>query len=492
MSLINKLLADLEKRQAYLDGEQHLMLDGLYSAYDVELDKKRKNSAFILILSGLITLLFAVSVYSLITSTDEKINHIQLVDIEDTEKEEQIAEKIEIEEKVASVAASTREPVKMEKIEFLQLESELSFQETAPEPAPFANTINRIESIQFLRNDKGVDLVMETSAEIDYLLYGLEEPSRTVIEIDNAEIGFAIEQVEPTEPIVSIRYSMNSNNKVKLVFESDEELNIRKSSTSKLDDRYNLVVSIDHAWNENNFNQIENISIQNDIGIENINFENTLNDEDIVLKGELIKRPSIQRDSAYADKLFKQAYREYKNSNISESLKLLNLALDNDGSHTNARSTLALILFEQNHSELAISVLNEGLIEYPENSKWSKMLARFLLKQGKVIEAENVLSKKRPPISSNADYYAMHAAILQKLNDHDNSARIYRDLLQINPLKAVWWMGLGISLESLKRYDDALYAYQKAINSPALTGESKTFVSERLVMLNKMINDESS
>ena len=43
MSLINKMLSDLEKRDAFLNDNQDMILDGLYSAYDLELSYKRRR-----------------------------------------------------------------------------------------------------------------------------------------------------------------------------------------------------------------------------------------------------------------------------------------------------------------------------------------------------------------------------------------------------------------------------------------------------------------
>jgi len=279
---------------------------------------------------------------------------------------------------------------------------------------------------------------------------------------------------------------VNQDNRLKLVLESEQRLNIRKSSSSHLNNKANLVVSIDHEWRQPE-------PVETNIDVFNEIVEDTITEQDTtVFKGELIKTPASQQRNGYSEKLFQQAYAQYKKNNIPDSLKMLNMVLDMDAAHVRARSTLALVLSEQGHYDLAYSVLNEGLIQFPGQIDWSKMMARLLFKQGKIVEAAEVLNKHSPPLASNTDYYAMQAATLQKLNDHANSARIYRDLLQVNPLRAVWWMGLGISLESMKRYDDALYAYQKAINNPALAGESKEFVSQRLSTLSNLIKDESS
>lgn len=212
----------------------------------------------------------------------------------------------------------------------------------------------------------------------------------------------------------------------------------------------------------------------------------------IIIKGEIIKTPAQQDTNAYAEKLFQRGYTAFKRGKISESLKKLNMSLDQNAGHVNARSTLALILSKQGHLDLAYSVLNEGLIQYPDQTNWVTIYARLLMKEGKLVAANNFLSNISPDFHIHTDHYALSAAILQKLNEHEQSARIYRDLLQVNPLNSTWWMGLGISLEALKRYEDALYAYQKASNNASMATDLKSFIKGRINMLNNLIRDEAA
>jgi Tfp pilus assembly protein PilF len=522
MGLINKMLKDLEKREAYLAQDQDVILDGLYSAYDLELNKKEQNTLFYKILLFLILLISIVCFIVFYDYNSRHIDSYQLVDVEEVKTENQMpdtsrkiieqASVVETQNKsiqsvlssetnnMGSVIETDVAVIKNQSKEnnfnksiLLKLDQDLVIEyEEQTEDQTNNTPVNRVESVHFQKNNAGIDLIMEMPRDIDYLVYGLSNPPRTVIEIENAELGFPIEALEPTDPVVAIRYSINENKRLKLVFEADQPLSIRKSSTSQSNNMHNLVVSIDYDWREIEADTVDDSVfdelVENNTTIEKVKVPTN----PTVYKGELIKTPANKQTSAYAEKLFQEAYALYLNQNISDSLKMLNMALDQDASHVNARSTLALILSEQGHNELAYSVLNEGLIQYPDVIEWLKMVARLKLAEDKPVEAARVLSEHSPPISSHTEFYAMQAAIFQKLNDHTSSARIYRDLLQINPLKAIWWMGLGISLESLKRYDDALYAYQKALNNPSLAGESKQFVSQRLVMLNNLIKDESS
>jgi len=545
MSLINKMLNDLEKRDAFLDDNQDPMLDGLYSAYDLELtDKRKPNIPFIILISIISAILiFAYLFYSsepgrFKTFTDFKVGNTSTM-IPDQEVSKKINTKSisrvseseltadtgipdqdvskEINTKSISrvseseLTADTRKPdqvvtkeintnsntsdteseltvdtriIENENNHLLKLEGNLLLQDNLK--TSVNNPINRIDSIQFEVNSSGINLIMNMPYEIDYLVYGLSNPNRTIIEVENAELGFRIEDLVSVEPIVAIRYSINEQKRFKLVLESDKPLTIRKSMTSKSANAHDLVVVMEYQWEGSELLQ------QVDIELTEIVEKQVEQERSTVFKGELIKIPVSKDSDAYAEKLFQQGYIAYKKGNISESLKKLNKSLDQDTGHVKARSTLALVLSKQGHTELAYSVLNEGLIQYPDNTEWIKMYARLLLNEGKIVEARSILAKQSPEISINTEYYALQAAILQKLSEHEEAAKIYRDLLQVNPLKGVWWMGLGISLESMKRYDDALYAYQKAFNNPSLAKDSREFLSHRINRLNNLLEDESA
>ncbi|MFT5453322.1 MAG: tetratricopeptide (TPR) repeat protein [Enterobacterales bacterium] len=489
MSLINKMLNDLEKRDAFLHEKQDAVIDGLYSAYDIELDPKKgwrsSTKAFVYILTAISITVILIHFY-LNRNPSFQISALEINSIKNDTKSINSNDVLKVESQVSNEDSTSQGSESL-----LKLDDSLFIQT----PYPVTETkepdaLNIIKEIFFDTNEQGINLVIKMPEDIDYLVYGLNNPNRIVIEVNNSELGFLLEDLVPVEPIVAIRYSINEDNRFKLVLETDQLLTIRKTTSSSFNGINDLVIAMDYQWhnefvvkNENN----ESENILNDIVDQKVELE-----KDTVYKGELVKTPVSQNVNAYAEKLFKQGYKAYKSGDITSSLKILNKALDQDGSHVNARSTMATILSKQGHSELAYSILNEGLIQYPEQVEWLKVYARLLLNEGRVVEAKERLEQHAPALSVNVEFYALKAAILQKLNEHNQSAIIYRDLLQFNPAKSVWWMGLGISLESLKRYQDALYAYQKASTNSALANESRNFISQRITFLNNLIKDESS
>jgi tetratricopeptide (TPR) repeat protein len=483
------MLKDLEKRDAFLDENPDQVLDGLYSAYDIEMtNKKKSGNKFVFLL----IIISAILLFSAYLNSDDLTYLIPVekeISVEAViqpvqnrnEKEEHVVEKNIVSETEVIVEIKKDESkyfhsLKLDEQIFLEKNSGLSIK----------SKVNRIESVQFETDNSGINLIIKMPDEIDYLVYGLNNPDRTVIEIKNVELGFRLEELEPVEPIVAIRYSINDDRRFKLVLESDKPLTIRKSVTGVSNDTHDLVVMMESQW------QSEESIQQEDIELAVIVEKQVELEKNTIFKGDLIKRSVNISSNAYAEKLFQEAYVAYQKGNTSESLKKLNMALNQDAGHIKARSTLALVLSEKEHYELAYSVLNEGLIQYPENIEWIKMYARLLLNEGKIVEARTMLEKQQPELVLNTEYYALQAAVLQKLSEYEEAAKIYRNLLHVNPLKGIWWMGLGISLESLKRYDDALYAYQKASKNTSLAKDSHQFILQRISRLSNILEDEST
>lgn len=489
MSLINKMLNDLEKRDAFLHEIHDDVLTGLNSAYDLELKQENKWSLSKIIL----IVFFLLSAFTAVTFHYLQMTIVQPEQLMSKNTDTKVEQKEISNTRTQFESLKSVSTVKKDKYEqFLKLDDELKISvPISIDEHSSIHSLNRIEKIYFNTTDEGLNLILKMPEEVDYLVYGLSNPNRIVIEVNNAELDFIIEELEPIEPIVAIRYSINNDNRFKLVLETDQLLTIRKTTSNIENELHNLVVAMDYRWQEKEY-IAENIGDFANNEIEEFLETQVVALNDTSYKGELIKTPVSQNVNAYAEKLYKRGYKDYKNGNVSNALKLLNMALDNDASHVNARTILATVLTEQGHTDLAYSILNEGLIQYPEQVEWTTFYARLLLKENKLVESKKRLSMLSPSMATNVEYYALKAAVLQKLNEHTESAKIYRDLLQLNPSNSVWWMGLGISLESLKRYSDALYAYQKASTNTTLASESRSFVSQRIAMLSNLLKDESS
>ena len=86
-------------------------------------------------------------------------------------------------------------------------------------------------------------------------------------------------------------------------------------------------------------------------------------------------------------------------------------------------------------------------------------------------------------MKSNPAHYAMLAAAYQRNGQHLRAAETYRFVLAVQPQRAKWWIGLGISLQALNDRQAALAAFRRAATSQRLEPELSSFVSNRIRQL---------
>ncbi len=127
-----------------------------------------------------------------------------------------------------------------------------------------------------------------------------------------------------------------------------------------------------------------------------------------------------------------------------------------------ARETLAALYFNSGRLTEAQTLLADGVRLSPRAVGLAQFYARLLAEQGELATALTVLQRASPPLTENADYHALLAALYQRAGRHQPAVWVYRQLLAQRGTQATWWMGLGISLEALDDSASALEAYLKA------------------------------
>jgi len=166
-----------------------------------------------------------------------------------------------------------------------------------------------------------------------------------------------------------------------------------------------------------------------------------------------------------------------------QAKQLLQKILTLDFTHIQTRETLSALLFKGREYEKAIEVLELGRIQHPKQVSFTLLLARIYTEQGRDPSAVDLLERIKPSVAQNSDYYALLAALYQRGAQYNKAALVYEKLLKVFPSRAVWWMGLGLSLQTTERKQDALLAYQKALAAEGLTVELKRFIKSRMRIL---------
>jgi MSHA biogenesis protein MshN len=181
-----------------------------------------------------------------------------------------------------------------------------------------------------------------------------------------------------------------------------------------------------------------------------------------------------------AENEFRKANLALQEGRTNDALAGYESALLIDSSYKDARKAWVAVLISLKRNEDAERVLQKGLKRDPRDASFAMLMARLQVERGAMPLALETLQKTLPYAEDQADYQAFLAALLQRQNLQEEAVAHYQVALKLAPNNGIWLMGLGISLQALKRNDDARNAYQRALASNSLSAQLQAFVQNKL------------
>jgi MSHA biogenesis protein MshN len=181
-----------------------------------------------------------------------------------------------------------------------------------------------------------------------------------------------------------------------------------------------------------------------------------------------------------AESEFQKANLAVKEGRINDALAGYEGALLIDSSHKAARRAWVGLLIGLKRNDDAERVLLKGIRRDPHDASFSMLLARLQVERGDIPLALETLQKTLPYAEGQAEYQAFLAALLQREDRHEDAVAHYQVALKLAPNNGIWLMGMGISLQELKRNEDARSAYQRALASNSLNPQLQAYVQQKL------------
>lgn len=184
-----------------------------------------------------------------------------------------------------------------------------------------------------------------------------------------------------------------------------------------------------------------------------------------------------------AENEYRKAINLLEQGKMADAIAGLEQALQMDANHAAARQALIGALLENKRQDDALKKAREGLALDSAQPGLAMIAARLQLDKGELRPAIETLEHSLPSGAERADYQAFLAALLQRDEQHKKAIEHYLQAVQKAPQNGVWWMGLGISLQSEHRVPEAQEAFRRAKASSSLTAELQAFVERRLIQL---------
>ncbi len=160
-------------------------------------------------------------------------------------------------------------------------------------------------------------------------------------------------------------------------------------------------------------------------------------------------------------------------------------ALAREPAHRAARELAAMLALQSGRPREAETLLLTGLKLAPDHLPFAQLLARVQVEQGADAQAIATLESARSAAAGNADYFSFLAWLYHRVGRDPDAVQAYRETTALRPQDARAWLGLGISLEATQNLDAAATAYLKALQAGNLEAKLAQYAQQRLTVLKK-------
>jgi MSHA biogenesis protein MshN len=210
------------------------------------------------------------------------------------------------------------------------------------------------------------------------------------------------------------------------------------------------------------------------------------------VKPEAVPKPAPEVDYAAAatmkqvskeqraDFRYREALSFINQGRIQEAQATLEDALRLDPRNVNTRQVLLGLFLEAKRYPQAEQLLQDALQLNLSPASYATALARVQFERGDQVAALSTLEKYASQASASSEFHGFYAALLQRAGRHGEAITQFQAALKLQPNQANWLMGLGISLQSEKRYAEAEQAYSRARAANTLAPDLQAFVEQRL------------
>lgn len=152
-------------------------------------------------------------------------------------------------------------------------------------------------------------------------------------------------------------------------------------------------------------------------------------------------------------------------------------ALKIDPDHLAARELAVALLMEGQRLGEAHALIRDGLARQPQQPHLIMLLARIEAETG---DTQAALERLTAAPALDGDGHGLRAVLLARAERYREAASAYDAAVRLQPDNAVWWLGLGVSLDANGQTALSRQALQRARAIGSLRGDALAYIEQKL------------
>jgi MSHA biogenesis protein MshN len=148
-----------------------------------------------------------------------------------------------------------------------------------------------------------------------------------------------------------------------------------------------------------------------------------------------------------------------------------------------SRETYAKLLVNDGQLDAAYQLIAEGLELAPNNAGFKKVKARVLIRNGRLLDAVELLVAKAPQVAEDVEYHEILASVQLAVKDFAGAAISYSELVGVDQTQGKYWYGYAAAQELLGNTKVARQAYSRAAQQANLSTNLRRRSQDRLLAL---------
>ena len=142
---------------------------------------------------------------------------------------------------------------------------------------------------------------------------------------------------------------------------------------------------------------------------------------------------------------------------------------------------LMTLWLSRQHYEPLQPLLNRLRIVHSSDVDLLVLQARLYLAKAQAEKTVELLMTAQPDIQRYSDYYELLALAARQSQQYQLSEQAYRGLVNSDPLRGDWWVGLGIALDAQGQLTKARRVYQQALKTNRISQPLHDYAQQRLL-----------